>query len=116
MLMFQLLQQATPTVSNPLDGISDGGLLEMLLGMLTSSFGGEGMFGVLVGGATLFAFYLAGEGDLAAPTVLLVLAGAFLWPVLPGAYAGFARSLLILGLASGFIAIGRRYVLDPGAR
>ena len=67
-------------------------------------------------GAAIFAFYLAGEGDLAAPTVLLVLAGGFLWPVLPGAYAGFARSLLILGLASGFIAIGRRYVLDPGAR
>jgi len=28
----------------------------------------------------------------------------------------FGIALLILGLASGFIAIGRRYVLDPGAR
>jgi len=114
--MFHLLQQGTPTVTNPLDGISDGNLLELLLGMLTSSFGGEGMFGVIIGGSTIFAFYLAGEGDLAAPTVLLVLAGGFLWPVLPGAYAGFGRSLLILGLASGFIAVARRYVLNPGAR
>lgn len=112
----RLLLQATPTVDNPISEFNDGGLMADVLGFLTTAFGGESMFGLLVGGCTLFVFWIAGKGDLATPTVLLILFGGVLWPILPGAYVGFARSLLIIGIAAAFLAIARRYVMNPGVR
>jgi hypothetical protein len=86
------------------------------LSTLVGAMGGDQTFGLLFGGTTLLAFWLAGNGDLAVPTILLVLAGPLLWSLLPGQFVGFARGLLVIGIAAGFLEIGRRYVLNPGAQ
>jgi hypothetical protein len=115
----QVTPVQTPAVSNPLQGFQDSGgtnLLTLLLSTLVGAMGGDQTFGLLFGGTTLLAFWLAGNGDLAVPTILLVLAGPLLWSLLPGQFVGFARGLLVIGIAAGFLEIGRRYVLNPGAQ
>jgi hypothetical protein len=72
---------------------------------------GEAMFGLLLGGSLLLSFYVASDGSVAVPAVILTLTGAFLVPILPGQVAGIAGTVIIMGLAAGIFAGLRRYAL-----
>jgi hypothetical protein len=93
---------------------SGGNLLEAVLNDLTAATGGEALFGILVGGAILLAFYIGGDRDLATPTVLTILLGSVLIPMLPGQYQQIGLSVIIVGIAAGIMAIANRYVLRLG--
>jgi hypothetical protein len=80
------------------------------------SVGGEPMFGLLVGATLIVSLYLAGSGDLATPTVVTLLLGSVLVPVLPGGMVGVAYGVVVAGVSGALIAIARRYVLDPGSQ
>lgn len=83
---------------------------------LTAALGGEATFGFLVGGITLLSLYVAGDGDMAAPTVLTILLGGMLFPILPGAYATMAWSIIIVGLVAGGLSAANRYLLSGAFR
>jgi hypothetical protein len=87
--------------------------LQCALGDLTAQVGGEAAFGLLLGGTTLLALYLVDQ-SLATPSVILILAGGFLIPVLPADYAAMAGTLVVIGVAAGVFAIAKRYVANPG--
>jgi len=73
---------------------------------------GEAMFGLLFGGALLLSFYVASDGSIAVPAVILTLTGAFLVPILPGNVAGIAGTIIIMGLVAGIFAAFQRYTLE----
>jgi hypothetical protein len=108
--------QATPIgAGGPLEPYTGGGdLLDAVLNSLTAATGGEALLGILFGGMIVVSFYVAGGRDLAAPTVLTILLGSVLIPMLPGQYQQIGLSLIIVGIAAGIMAIANRYVLRLG--
>lgn len=86
------------------------------ISQLTAALGGEATFGFLVGGTVLFAMYIAGDGDLAAPTVLTILLGGMLFPILPGAYARMAWAIIFVGIVAGGLSIANKYLLSGAFR
>lgn len=94
--------------------VADGSnMLACLLADISASVGGEQWLGLLVGGVILVGFYIVSGGRLEVPTVVLILLGGAIVPMLPGHLAQLQTTIIILGLVSGFLAIGRRYLM-PG--
>jgi len=91
--------------------VSQGDRLACAFQDFASATSGEAMFGLLLGGALLLSFYVASDGSIAVPAVILTLSGAFLIPILPGQLAGIAGTVIIMGLAGGIFAGLRRYAL-----
>jgi hypothetical protein len=74
---------------------------------------GEGIFGLLIGGALYIALYFAGDGDATTATVVTILIASLLFPVLPSAYVGIAWSALLVGGAAALLQTLQKYVLSP---
>lgn len=90
---------------------SQGDRLACAFQDFASATGGEAVFGLLLGGALLLSFYVASDGSIAVPAVILTLTGAFLVPILPGQVAGIAGTVIIMGLAAGIFAVMARFSL-----
>lgn len=72
---------------------------------------GEGAFAVLIGSVLIVSFWLAGDRDLAAPSIVTILLGALMFPLLPGNFQGIAWAVVFIGVTGAFFAVMRRYVL-----
>lgn len=95
-----------------LDGVD---LMTCALDDLVAATGGEALFSVLVGGLVLLCFYIAGRGSTAVPTVMTLLLGSLMIPLLPGEYADMAYAVVALGIAFGAMAVAKRYMLPGGS-
>lgn len=93
-------------VNNPLD------MLTCSLGDLTAATSGEALFGVLVAGISIYSLWQAGGGDMATPTVVTIIGGALMVPLLPGSYVSIAWAIVITGIAVGVMALAGRFVLS----
>jgi len=82
---------------------------------MVGALGGPAIFGLLVGGAIIISLFLAGDGNITTPAVVLVLIGGVTFPLLVGNYAGIARSFAFLGLVAAIFAVMRKYVLEGPA-
>jgi hypothetical protein len=71
---------------------------------------GEGLVGTILAGALILSIYVF-SGNIIMPSILVLLLGGVLTTVLPGAIVGIARAMIIVGLATAFLAAARRYVL-----
>lgn len=89
-----------------------GDALNCLLEQLVSAFGGEALFGVLAAAVIFTVFYIASEGDLATPTVALILTGTVFVGMLPGRYNTIAYSVVVIGLAAAVWQVAKQYVLS----
>lgn len=89
------------------------GMFQCALGDIVAPFG-DAVFGLIAGGAILLGLYYAGDGSLATPTVVLILLGGILIPMLAAGYGGLAMTLTVIGIAAGFWGLFRRYILTPG--
>lgn len=74
---------------------------------------GEPTVGVLISGVVLMSFYVAGRGNLAAPSVLLILMAPIALGFLPAWATGVAWTVGFVGLVSGLMSLARRYVMQP---
>lgn len=79
------------------------------------ALGGAGFAAVLTAAVIFLGFWAAGNRGLAAPSVALILLGAVLVPMMPGQFAGYAVSVIVLGMVAAFLSVARRYFL-PGVR
>jgi hypothetical protein len=93
---------------------TQGDLMTCVLEDLGAAAGGFLVVGLLVGGTTLLSLYLAGDGEPAAPTVVTILLGSALVPILPAQYVTIAWSIVVLGIAFGAFAALNRWVLRQG--
>lgn len=76
---------------------------------------GEAIFGLFIGFGVLMMLYIAADRRWGPPAIVLTLAGAWLTSVVPVQFAGVVRSLIIIGIAAGVIAIAKRFFLRPTA-
>lgn len=78
----------------------------------TTSLVGEPLLGAFFAVPILVGFYFAGDGSLAAPSVLTILLGAFMLPVFPGNLAGLAYGVAFIGTVAALAAIGRGWLIE----
>jgi len=91
-----------------------GDALDCLLSQLTAAFGGPALFGLLLGGVIFVTFYIASDGDLATPTVALVLIGTVIIPMVPEQFQQIAYGVVVLGLAGAIWGVLQQYVFSGG--
>jgi len=89
-----------------------GNALHCVFGQFATATGGSALFGLLIGGTVLTGFWIAGDGDLAVPTVFLILFGALLSSSLPAQYRSMALGLVVVGVMAALYAVLKRYVLS----
>lgn len=83
---------------------------------MTQATGGDPLFGLLVGGATILGMYVAGSGDIGPPSVITILFAGVLFGMLPAGVVNIAWGVAFVGLAGGIVGIAQRYFLAPGTR
>lgn len=88
-----------------------GDALSCLLDQLVGAFG-QSLFGLLAGAVLFYAFYIASEGDMATPTVALVLTGTVFVGMVPGQYQSIAMGVVVVGLAVALWQVVKKYVLS----
>lgn len=86
-------------------------IIECAFGQLQAPIG-EGLFALLIAGGALFALWWAGDGDLAPPSVTLVLFSGVAVGVLPGQFQSIATAIMLIGLAGAILGIAQRYFLE----
>jgi len=79
---------------------------------LFGAVGGEGIFALILSGVLVLGFYIASDGGLAVPSVLLTLMGGLIISSLPAQYRSTAQILIFVGLVSGLLALANKYVMD----
>jgi hypothetical protein len=82
---------------------NDNDWLVCALDQLTASAGGEGTFGLMIGGTLLTSLYLVSGGRLATASVVTVLIGTILVPALPASYRAMAVTIMFIGLVGAVL-------------
>lgn len=80
----------------------------------TAATRGAGIFAVLFMGTVLATNYLGGRQSLATPAVLMILLSGVVMSYLPGQFAGYGLTFIIIGVAGAFWTIAKKFVLEPG--
>lgn len=93
-----------------------GNALQWLLDTLVSAFGGPALFGLLLGSVIFVAFYIASNGDLATPTVALILTGTVTISMIPANYERIAYGVVVIGLGAALWQVLKQYVLSGAVR
>lgn len=93
-----------------------GSALTCLLDQLVAATGGEALFGFLLGTLIFGVFWVASGGDIATPTVALVLSGTVLIGMVPGQFQEIAYAVVLVGLAAAVWQVLQKYVLSGVTR
>lgn len=72
-----------------------------------------GLMGLLLGGTLLTSLYIAGDGDIVVPSVVTILLGAVLVPVLPPQFVTLAYTVTAIGITVAVFAMWSRFT-SPG--
>lgn len=97
-------------------GPFDGNALQWLLDLLVSAFGGQAMFGLLLGALIFVVFFVASDGSMATPTVALILSGTVIISMVPSNYARIAMGVVVIGFAGALWQVLKQYVLSGAVR
>jgi hypothetical protein len=93
-----------------------GDALNCLLSQLVAATGGNAMFGLMAGALIFMVFYIASEGDMATPTVALILTGTVFVAMVPDNYGEIGAAIVMLGLAAAIWQVLKQYVLSGAAQ
>jgi hypothetical protein len=96
-----------------IDDLINGNWYDVIFGQVPGLIG-EPIFGLLIGGSVLLGFYVAGDGDLATPTVVLMLLASVMVPVLPGSAQSIAWAIAVVGSVAMMLAVARAYIFEGG--
>lgn len=77
---------------------------------ITTAFGGQGIFGLMVAGLVFLAGYNVTDGDIVTPSVVLILLGGILIPSLPTQFQLLAATLMFAGGVGAVMQLLDRYV------
>jgi hypothetical protein len=61
-------------------------------------------------------FYVAAEGDIATPTVALILTGTVVVSMVPGSYGTIGAGVVAIGLSAALWQVVQKYVLSPATQ
>jgi len=79
----------------------------------SAAFGGDALFGTMVGSLLFLALYVAADGDMAVPTVAVILTGGVFVPMLPSNLQSISTGIVVIGLAAAVWQVLQKYVLNP---
>jgi len=65
-------------------------------------------------GTLLTSLYIAGDETVAVPSIVTILLGAVMVPVLPPQYVGFAYTVVVLGIVVAIFAVWTRFTHQGG--
>jgi hypothetical protein len=66
------------------------------------------LVGLLIAGVLMTSLYIAGDGTIVVPAVVMILFGGALVPLLPAQFVGLAWAVLAVGTAAAvFVAMQR---------
>jgi len=97
--------QAAP-IEDWLNGDWNDAIFEPVPGLI-----GEPLFGLLVVGTVILAFYVAGDTDLAGPTVVAMLMAALAIPLLSGTAIQWFNAVVIIGFTVAVYRAYRRFAI-----
>jgi hypothetical protein len=72
------------------------------------------VIGLLLAGVLLVSLYVAGDGTVAVPSVVTILLGSSLIPLLPAQYVTLAYTVVVVGITVAVFAAYQRFVLQGG--
>lgn len=72
------------------------------------------LMGLIMAGTLLTSLYIAGDGTVAVPSIVTILLGALMVPVLPAQYVGFAYTVVVLGIVVAIFAVWTRFTHQGG--
>lgn len=107
---------ATPLILSDSCYFDGSGAVDCGAEQLIGAFGGASLLAVVMAAVIFGVFYLAGDGDMATPTVALILSGTALVQMLPAAYQQLAIYLVVIGVAAGVWQVLQKYVLSPATQ
>lgn len=110
------------TESNPLEdtpaacfGEAEGG--EVIDCVVNGVFGAGPsgtVMGLLMGAFLIGSLYIAGDGDVVVPSVVAILVGSAMVPLLPAQMVSMAYGLVVIGVTSAMLVLIQRFALRGG--
>jgi len=76
--------------------------------------GAPSLMGLLMGGTLITSLYIAGDGTVVVPSVVTILLGSALVPVLPAQYVTFAYTLVVIGITVAAFSAWTRFTHRGG--
>ena len=93
---------------------TEGSMSQCVLDGVFSAGPAPSLVGLGIAGVMLSSFYIAGDGSVVVPAVLLILFGSILITMLPAQFVGLAYSLTALGIAAAVFAVWTRFTAAGG--
>jgi len=72
------------------------------------------LMGLLMGGTLITSLYVAGDGSVVVPSVVTILFGSLLVPILPAQYISFAYTVVVLGITVAAFSAWTRFTHQGG--
>jgi len=72
------------------------------------------LVGLLLAGVLLTSLYIAGDGTVVVPSVVTILVGSTMVPLLPAQYVRLAYTVVVIGVTVAGFASYQRFVVRGG--
>jgi len=69
------------------------------------------VIGLLLAATLLTSLYIAGDRDVVVPSIVTILAGTALVPLLPDQYVSLAYTTVVIGITAAGLAAARAYLI-----
>jgi len=93
---------------------TEGTMSQCVLDGVFSAGPAPSLIGLGIAGVMLSSFYIAGDGSIVVPAVLLILFGSVLITMLPAQFVGLAYSLTAIGIAAAVFTAWTRFTAAGG--
>ena len=93
---------------------TQGSVTQCVVDGMFSAGPAPSLIGLGISGVLLSSFYIAGDGSIVVPAVLLILFGSVLITMLPAQFVGLAYSLTAIGIAAAVFAAWTRFTAAGG--
>ncbi len=93
---------------------TEGDLAQCALDGVFSAGPAPSLMGLLMGGTLITSLYIAGDGTVVVPSVVTILLGSALVPILPAQYVTFAYTVTVLGITVAAFAAWTRFTHQGG--
>ncbi|MFP4218492.1 MAG: hypothetical protein ACLFR6_06605 [Salinarchaeum sp.] len=93
---------------------TDGEMTECVVEGVFGAGPAPSLMGLLMGGVLLSSLYIAGDGSVVVPSVVTILLGSALVPILPPQYVTFAYTIVVLGITVAAFATWTRFTHQGG--
>jgi len=93
---------------------TEGSMSQCVLDGVFSAGPAPSLVGLVMAGVMVTSFYIAGDGSVVVPAVLLILFGSILIGTLPAQFVGLAYSLTAVGIAVAVFSAWTRFTAAGG--